>query len=96
MYRGGAFSWDLVGLPLFSQVEDPTGRGTLRNRSHQLSSSLVSQILVADLVTAQWLTGLHPKNLISWGLAILGSEKTSSCLVPPRLGKVGGQGAEGQ
>lgn len=79
-------SWDLVCLPLFLQVRNPTSPRTLRSRSHQVGPSLVSQTLVAYLVTAQWLTGLHPKNLISQGLAILGFEKPASCLEPPRLG----------
>lgn len=65
VYREGAFSWDPAGLPLFSHVRSPTSPRTLRSRSHQLGPSLVSQTLVAYLVTAQWLTGLHPKNLIS-------------------------------
>lgn len=86
MYREEVLSWDLVCLPLFSQVRNPTSPRTLRGRSHQLGPSLVSQTLVAYLVTAQWLTGLHPKNLISGGLAIQGFEKPASCLEPPRLG----------
>lgn len=65
----GTLSQEVVSFPVFSQVGGHTGPRTLRSQSHQPGLSLVCQVLVANLVTAQWLPGLHPRNLISSGLA---------------------------
>lgn len=52
VYREGQFSWDLVSLPFFSQVENPVLALGLQGIG-LIIPSLVSQTLLVDQVTTQ-------------------------------------------